>query len=139
MPPFDENGNMMPLWENPPMYIKDQDGTIHEIPREIPTVKLTENPEEHDYLPPLEFPPDQTWVLNGKASRSLIQAMRKAKKETDMFRKKVYRLCRRGHRLEEKVRRERLKGAPMERLWDIQLRHTQVIGELMNTLKKWRL
>ena len=132
MPPFDENGNMMPLWENPPMYIKDRDGTIQEIPRKIPTVQLTVNPEEHDFLPPLDFPPDQTWTLTGKASKGLIRMMKKAEKDAIRRENKLHRIKRKAHRLAERIRRERLKGASMEELWDISLRYTAIMAEIMH-------
>lgn len=73
MPPWGvTNGfGFRPYW-NDQMYIKDQDGDLVPIPEKIPEVK-TLSADEHDYLPPLEIPPDQVFYITGKTAKRMIQ------------------------------------------------------------------
>lgn len=92
--------------------------------------------EDHDFLPPIEFPPDQVWQLSEKASKSFIRIIKEAEEERERLLKKAKRLIRKAYRLQERTRREQLKGASMDRLWDIQLRRITLAGELGNIYRR---
>ena len=54
------------------LYMINQDGDLVPIPEKIPEVK-TLSADEHDYLPPLEIPPNQVFYITGKTAKRMIQ------------------------------------------------------------------
>lgn len=130
-----------PYWQPKTVFVKDANGNLQRVETPIPDVEIlsaTESPgmEDHDFLPPMESTPDQVWQLSEKASKSLVRIIKEAHEERDRLLKKADRLIRRCYRLQERTRREKLKGASMDRLWDIQLRRITIAGELGNIYRR---
>ena len=133
MPTFDENGIMIGMDE---FNAFDKDGKLIQLSAATLLVCAPEI-EGHDFLPPMEFPPDQVWQLSGKASKSFIRMMKELEKEQEKLKKKISRIIRRNFRLQERIRRERLKGASMDRLWDIEHRRRSLAGELTKIYRRF--
>ena len=133
MPPFDENGNMIGMEE---FNVFDKDGKLIQLSAATILMCAPET-EEHDFLPPMEFPPEFVCQLSAKASKQLIRMMEELEKERERLKKKIFRIIRRNFRLQERIRRERLKGASMDRLWDIELRRRSLAGELTKIYRRF--
>ena len=119
------------------LHAYDENGNPIQLTPEVVSQYLQDDFEKRfNNLPPLEVPPDQVWTLSDKASRNLVKIVKKAQDDHERYMTKCWRMIRHCHRLQERVRRERLKGAPMERIWDIQLRHTAIIGELIKLVQE---
>lgn len=85
------------------LYMKNQDGELVPIPEKIPEVK-TLSADEHDYLPPLEIPPDQVFYITGKTAKRMIQMvlrdmnhgkrlLRDVIRKKERFRRAVLKYC----------------------------------------------
>lgn len=126
MPPFDEDGNIIGIDEFQ-IALRGDDSVEWIIPGSPPPgvfeMSIPEF-EDHDFL------------LTKKSSESMIRIIKEAMKERDRLLKKADRLIRRCYRLQELTRREKLKGASMDRLWDIQLRRITIAGELGNIYRR---
>lgn len=131
-----------PYWQPQTVFVKDANGNFQRVEMPIPDVEIlsaTESPgmEDHDFLPPMESPPELVWQLSAKASKPLIRMMEELEKERKKLKKKLFRIIRRNFRLQERIRRERLKGASMDRLWDIELRRRSLAGELTKIYRRF--
>ena len=133
MPPFDENGNMIGMEE---FIVFDKDGKLIQLSEATITICAPET-EEYDFLPPMESHPELVWQLSAIASKPLIRMMEEYEKERKKLKKKIFRIIRRDFRLKERIRRERLKGASMDRLWDIELRRRSLAGELSKIYRRF--
>lgn len=133
MPPFDENGNMIGMEE---FNVFDKDGKLIQLSAATILMCAPET-EEYDFLPPMEFPQELVCQLSAKASKPLIRMMEEHEKERKKLKKKIFRIIQRNFRLQERIRRERLKGASMDRLWDIELRRRSLAGELSKIYRRF--
>ena len=72
MPTHDENGNMIGM-DDFPIALRGDDAVEWIVPGSpMPKVVLTNDPEEHDCLPPLEAPNDVPWTLSDEAAEKLM-------------------------------------------------------------------
>lgn len=74
MPPMDEDGSIIGM-DDLPYVLRGDDGKEYILPGSIPEATLAdgEDPEEHDFLPPLEHPADVAWFLSEEASKKLLE------------------------------------------------------------------
>ena len=115
MPQFDEDGNIIGIDEFP-IALRGDDSV--------------------EWIIPWSPPPD-VLSLTGKGCEKLLRVVKDIRSERVMLLKKCSRLIRRDHRMRENIRRERLKGASMDRLWDIELRRRSLAGELTKIYRRF--
>lgn len=123
MPTRDEDGNIIGL-DGFPIALRGDDAREFILPGSIPESKFdltaaSDDPEEHDCLPPLEH--TGSWVLSEKAVQSIIKALQRIipvanSLNEDFVQLRKFGLSSRNHRKakrwDEKNRRRRLKGLP---------------------------
>ena len=120
MPPMDEDGNIIGM-DAFPIALRGDDAREYILPGSIPeahldTTATSEDPEEHDCMPPLEH--TGSWTLSGEGFKKLSEMIDEIIQSLDGLTismsviNRESRLHRKVVRWDERNRRRRLKGLP---------------------------
>ena len=120
MPTRDEDGNLIGL-DAFPIYLRGDDAREYVFPGSIPETELdltatSEDPEEHDFLPPMEN--TGSWTLSGDGFKKLMEAIDKVVKSLNSLTVSMIPIGRKSRqyrkvvRWDERNRRRRLRGLP---------------------------
>lgn len=120
MPPMDEDGNIVGI-DAFPIALRGDDAREFILPGSIPESKFdltaaSEDPEEHDCLPPLEH--TGSWVLSAEDAQKLSEVLGRIVEAVGAIYtafvqiKRTSRRYRKVVRWDERNRRRRMKGLP---------------------------
>ena len=120
MPPMDEDGNIIGI-DAFPIALRGDDAREFILPGSIPESKFdltatSEDPEEHDCLPPMEN--TGSWTLSGEGFKKLMEVIDEIIHSLDGLTFTMVHIGRKSRhhrkvvRWDERNRRRRLKGLP---------------------------